>query len=678
MRERLHVLVVGISISILFACIYVYKPTLFVFLENKTYDTLLRSTLKGHDKALPVIVDLDERSLSQLGQWPWPRYRVATLLSKIQELGATSIGIDIVFAEEDQTSPKQLQSSIKQELNINLQFQGLPDELKDNDALLAKALARGNHSLGYKLLTNQDGNNKTPCLIHPQNIIFVGTSNSMPKENTLFNAKGVVCNINTLAQAAQSSGFINTLSDIDGVQRRTPLLMRYQGKIYPSLALATLMQAFDKRQVIINTNSTGIESLLINDTLIPTDPYGNLLINYYGRGRTFEYISAVDLLSDKIPKEKINNRVVLIGTSATGLSDLRVTPLDAEFPGVEIQATIIDNILNKEFISRPYYAIAFEFLSILCWGIISAILLAYSRAGWSFILLITLSCGMWYGAEWALIYWSVIVLPTVTILTQFTNFSAITLLKYWQEEKKAKQQAAALVQAQNVTIRGLASLAETRDPETGGHILRTQHYVKLLGEHLRTHPKFKDFLTDDTIDKLFKMAPLHDIGKVGVPDRILLKPGHLTPEEFEQMKLHTVHGYKTIQTIEEDLGPNPFLFIAKQIIYSHQEKWDGSGYPQGLKGEEIPIPGRLMALADVYDALISKRVYKKAIPHDKAVGIILHGRGTHFDPDITDAFMEIHEAFRVIALQFIDQNSTAVEGSQLDHPATIDQDKVAG
>jgi len=657
MKERLHILTVGVIISILFSCLYIYKPTFLIFLENKTYDTLLRNTLQKHSGTSLVIVDLDEKSLNQLGQWPWPRYRVATLLNKIQQLGAASVGFDIIFSEADQTSPQQLLSSIKQELNIDFQFQGLPDELKDNDALLAKTLENGKYSLGYKLLMSQSDYNKAPCLIYPQNIISISTGNLAPENKTLFNAKGIVCNINILADASQSSGFINTLSDIDGVLRRAPLLMRYKGEVYPSLALATLLNTIDKKQLFINTGPVGIESLRINNTVIPTDTYGNLLINYYGKGQTFEYISAVDILRDKIPKEKISNRIVLIGTSATGLNDLRVTPLDAEFPGVEIQATIIDNIQNKAFISRPYYAIAFEFLSILGWGIISTILLAYSRAGWSLILLVTLSCGMWYGAEWALIYWGIIALPTSTILTQFTNFSVITLLKFWQEEKKVKQQTEALVHAQDVSIRGLASLAETRDPETGSHILRTQHYVKALGEHLSSHPKFKTFLSDDTIDKLFKMAPLHDIGKVGVPDRILLKPGPLTPEEFEEMKLHTVYGYQTMQAIENDLGPNPFLLLAKQIIHSHQEKWDGSGYPQGLKGEEIPIPGRLMAIADVYDALISKRVYKEAMPHNEAVKLIAEGRSIHFDPDITDAFIEIHETFRTIAQKFTKKNA---------------------
>jgi putative two-component system response regulator len=211
---------------------------------------------------------------------------------------------------------------------------------------------------------------------------------------------------------------------------------------------------------------------------------------------------------------------------------------------------------------------------------------------------------------------------------------------------------------QDVTILTMASLAETRDNETGNHIRRTQHYVKALAIKLRDHPRFAGYFTDHVIDLLFKSAPLHDIGKVGIPDKILLKPGKLTPEEFEIMKTHTTLGRDAIEQAERQLGtPVEFLKVAKEIAYSHQEKWDGSGYPEGLSGDGIPVSARLMAVADVYDALISRRVYKPAFTHERAVELISEGRGKHFDPDITDAFMEIREEFRTIAKKFGDSDS---------------------
>lgn len=206
---------------------------------------------------------------------------------------------------------------------------------------------------------------------------------------------------------------------------------------------------------------------------------------------------------------------------------------------------------------------------------------------------------------------------------------------------------------QETTIHALASLAETRDNETGNHIRRTQNYVKTLAQTLRTHLRFSYYLTDEQIDMLYLSAPLHDIGKVGIPDYILLKPGRLDAAEFEIMKTHTTLGYQSILSATERLsGGSGFLTCAMEIALSHQEKWDGSGYPQGLSGDEIPISARLMAVADVYDALISERYYKKAFSHETAVGIILEGRGSHFDPDVVDAFKRIEGEFLAIATRF--------------------------
>jgi putative two-component system response regulator len=184
---------------------------------------------------------------------------------------------------------------------------------------------------------------------------------------------------------------------------------------------------------------------------------------------------------------------------------------------------------------------------------------------------------------------------------------------------------------QAVMIESLATLAEYRDPETGGHIKRTQNYVKALAVHLKSHARFREALDEETIELLYLSAPLHDVGKVGVRDHILLKAGRLDDTEFAEMKRHTLFGEEALRRTEQKLGKSTFLRHAREIAGSHQEKWDGSGYPRGLKGDEIPVSGRLMALADVYDALISKRVYKPPMPHEKAVAIIREGRGTHFD-----------------------------------------------
>jgi putative two-component system response regulator len=229
-------------------------------------------------------------------------------------------------------------------------------------------------------------------------------------------------------------------------------------------------------------------------------------------------------------------------------------------------------------------------------------------------------------------------------------------------EEKVLERTRQMEELQDVAMVAMGSLAETRDPETGNHIRRTQHYVKLLAMHLRHRDGYRDVLTPEAISMLFKSAPLHDIGKVGIPDAILLKPGKLTDEEFEVMKKHATYGRDAIASARKTLsGANNFLIFAEEIARSHHEKWDGSGYPEGLKGEAIPLSARLMAIADVYDALVTRRVYKPAFPHEQAVAIVREGRGTHFDPELVDGFLEIAGRFDTVAREFSDADA-AVSG----------------
>lgn len=243
---------------------------------------------------------------------------------------------------------------------------------------------------------------------------------------------------------------------------------------------------------------------------------------------------------------------------------------------------------------------------------------------------------------------------------------------------------------QDAGIRALANLAETRDHETGGHIRRTQAYVEVLARQLATHPRFTHYLTPRQIAVITKAAPLHDIGKVGIPDHILRKDtaltleefrvmqshsilgsdaielamrGALSDEEYRAMQMHCELGYQALDSAMMDLGEGPlaFLAVAKEIARWHHEKWDGTGYPDGLAGHGIPIPARLMALADIFDALTRRRVYKDSLSIGEATEIIVQSRGTHLDPDVIDAFVERHHQFVAIANRYAD--------SEIRHPS---------
>ncbi|HBC99374.1 MAG TPA: hypothetical protein DC053_08440 [Lachnoclostridium sp.] len=215
-------------------------------------------------------------------------------------------------------------------------------------------------------------------------------------------------------------------------------------------------------------------------------------------------------------------------------------------------------------------------------------------------------------------------------------------------EDLVRKKVAEVSASQMATIYALVKLSESRDDETGEHIVRTSQYCRLLSEKLWEMGAYKGEIDWSFIDSITQASPLHDIGKVGIPDAVLLKPGKLTPEEFEIMKTHATIGYETLASVEKKDTGSAFIKVGMEITLCHHEKWDGSGYPKGLKGEEIPISARIMALADVYDALRSKRVYKESYSHEKSLGIITQGRGSHFDPFLVDLFLENDFAFRDI------------------------------
>lgn len=244
-----------------------------------------------------------------------------------------------------------------------------------------------------------------------------------------------------------------------------------------------------------------------------------------------------------------------------------------------------------------------------------------------------------------------------------------------------------LIEMQTVLIESLAMLAEYRDEGTGKHIKRAQNYVKALAIELRKNPRYaeEEALTDQDIEAIYLSVPMHDIGKVGLRDDILLKPGKLDCDEYENMKLHTILGYDVIKHTVRKLKNSTFLKYAGDLAYTHQEKWDGTGYPQGLKGEEIPLVGRLMAVADVYDALISQRSYKDALTHEEARGIIVAGKGSHFDPDVVDAFLAIEETIKNIAVlyagfEYVDEQGKIIYGDEklsgIDHVLVVDDSRL--
>lgn len=655
-RWRGLILLYGCGITILACFLFIYRPTLLVLAEYKVYDAMVRALPQNGEGNSLVVVDLDERSLAEFGQWPWPRYRVAQLLDKLNRLNPRAVGLDILFAEPDRTSLHILQQELHRDFAVTLDVTGLPRQLANNDLALAQILAQGPFTLGYKFVFAASAPPGAETLLHPVPVVTQRDANTA-NNPMLFTAGGVIANIPELSGAVTSSGFLNYPADQDGVLRRVPLLIRFQDRVYPSMPLATAMQALGEKTVVLAMDSGRLQSVLLGKRRIPVDATGNLLLAFRGGQPLPVFVSAADILRDKVGREQIEGKIILVGTTATGLVDVHPTPLNPHSPGVSVHTTVIDNILTGRFISRPAWADGVELGLVVLLGLLSTFILAGAHPLFSLLVLFSGGGGLWLGSFLLLREKSIFLNPLTPVLVLFVNFAMLNLLKFWREEREVQKRARELVLAQHTTILSMTALAETRDNETGGHILRTQHYVRALAEHLATQPKYKKILDHTTIDLLYRSAPLHDIGKVGVADRILLHPGKLSPEEYSIMQKHTTYGFETLckaQSLLQNEQGHSFLRIAGEFAFSHHEKWDGSGYPRGLRGEEIPLAGRLMALADVYDAMISPRRYKSAYPHQQASQMIQEGSGSHFDPEVVRAFLAIEETFRQISQRFAD------------------------
>ena len=542
-------------------------------------------------------------------------------------MGAATVALDMVFAEPDR------------------------DGQRSDDALAAY-LREGRVVLGNAMRFDDPSPEGSACVLHPVGLALVHAGEDTG-EAPYFHATNVVCNLPELARAAGASGFMNAAPDADGILRRVPLVMEFDGRVYPSLALAATMAATGSRDPVLRISNVNTASLSVGKFVAPVDGRANALVRYRGKKQTFQYISAADVMTGRVPEGTLQDKVVFVGTTALGTREVVATPLDTLFVGVEVQATVADNLLQQDFLRRSQLGTALEGVVVLALGLLVAALVANTRtvvglAGTGLSI-----AGLWYFTGSMLSTTGVFVSPLVPTLGLIAGLTAMTLAKFTVERRRADTAGREKTNAQHLMIQTLLSLTETRDAETGRHSRRTQRYARLLAEQLSTQPQFGDYLTPDRIDLVASLAPLHDIGKVGVPDHILNKPGALTPEELAEMQRHPEYGYETILKAEARVGvrDDAILAVAKDIVYTHHERWDGAGYPRKLRGKEIPVEGRLMAVVDVYDATTTRTLYRPPMSHDDAVKFIVGRSATHFDPAVVDAFVSVADRFKAVSAE---------------------------
>jgi adenylate cyclase len=634
-KRRRLVFLCGLLPVVATAVLAIYRPAFLPRLDDAVYDGVMRSAPTRPPGKQVVIVDIDERSLSSIGQWPWRRDVVGQLIARLREMGAATIALDIIFAEPDRF---EIPAS-----------NGRVAPASPDDAL-SKVLRQGRVVLGYALTFDSAARVGSGCRLHPISLAVVH-----PRDETgevpYFRATGAVCSLPVLAEAAGASGFLNAAPDPDGILRRVPVVAELDGRLYPSLALAAVTAATGARDLTLRVSNVNAATLTVDAHDIPLDGRSNLLARYRGKKGTFPHLSAADVMTGGMPPGTLRDKIVFVGTTALGTREVVATPLDTLFAGVEVQATIADNLLEQSFIQRSAIGPILDTELTVVLGLLIAALVAGIGVIPGVLGAAAGVAAMWLGSAWLLASRGLFISPLFPTIGVISGLAVMTVAKVTIERRRADVAGREKKDTQRLMVQTLLSLTETRDAETGRHSRRTQQFARVLAEELSHHPDFRDYFTAERIDLLSNLAPLHDIGKVGIPDHILNKPGQLTPDELVEMRKHPELGRDVILKAEQQVGvhDDATLAMAKDIVYTHHERWDGSGYPQGLRGTDIPVPGRVMAIVDVYDAVVSRSLYSRTMSHVDTVKFIASGKGTHFDPVVVDAFVNVAAVIERVA-----------------------------
>ena len=437
--KNLSLPVIGISISFLVGICYVYQPYFVRFLDNKIYDIILRRNNISTTSDMVVIIDIDEKSLEEYGQWPWPRYRVALLLQKLRQTGARAVGMDILFAEPDNSSPINLKKSLKRDLDVDIGFTQLPLPLEDNDVLLADILKQGPFVIGFYFSFGQMKPGHRAHDLKPVPVSVISQDSASRTASTLLRAEGVISPLSLLSNAAPVTGFINTVKDRDGILRTTPILMEHEGSYYANLGLSTLWAGLQKPSLILKINEGGVESLRFGKTIIPLDRNGRFRLHFRGKQRTFNYHSAADVLNGTVDPKNFRGKLLLVGTSAAGLEDLRTTPFDIYFPGVEAQATLIDNILTGDFIKAPDWVPGLEFIATILAGLLVVVLISIASTKVVLPATITVALLCWLASEWTFTNHHFFVSPLFPLTNLAITFGILTFTRMYHTERDRAQ-----------------------------------------------------------------------------------------------------------------------------------------------------------------------------------------------------------------------------------------------
>lgn len=424
------------------------------FMELKTLNLRMVSRGQLPTGGETVIATVDEKSLSELGRWPWPRTTHAKLLDKLKKYGAKSVGFDIVFAEPDENSSLktilELSKEVKKTRIKDTRVQGLLNKKKmaaDTDAALAKSIGRSkNVTLGYFFhLSSEDVTHLSEEEIETaaENIANsryqIIKADSTPDESRLVHAYSAAVNLKPLSDAAENSGYFNAFPDSDGTIRWSPLVIKFQDNYYPSLALSLLLQYMDWPMLTLNMTAVGVEGISIGDIDIPTNERGWLLINYLGPAKTFPHYSISDIIKGRLSPDTFKDKIVIVGATATGIYDLRVTPYSNVYPGVEMHANVIDSILHQNFLQQSDFTKLLDVCSIVFFGLIMGFAIPRVKAIQGIVLSLLIVASFVVINTIIFSHFNVWLNLIYPVLTMITIYLGITVYRYITEEREKKK-----------------------------------------------------------------------------------------------------------------------------------------------------------------------------------------------------------------------------------------------
>ncbi len=430
----------GMAVTSVVVLWYLIHPSFIQYFIHKTTDVILATAEPKSSNGAVVVVDLDEKSLNKYGQWPWPRFRLAYLMEKIRKLGATSIGLNMILAEPDRTSPEVWQQALNKELKFQIDLEGVPRNLLDFDSILAETLSKGPFVLGFEFLFEDRDRESSSCRLHPINIVRVRERDSVPPLDSLFKARSVDCSLAQLSSTVSHSGFLNAAPDSDGLLRRIPLLMMYGDQVFPCFALSTLMKAKRTSQLLLKEAKSGQIFLLLENKPIPIDKKGHIALNFSSPIHKLNWISASDVLGEKVSRNILKDKIVFIASSASGLENIYQTPGKPIFHEVAIHAQLVNSILTENFIFRNHNTLLLE----AALGVILAICYfqCIARLGvlWNGLIGGLIVIGVWLGSINLFENRGILFSPLLPTAVVLFNYVVLMIYKYWRDDYFARKE----------------------------------------------------------------------------------------------------------------------------------------------------------------------------------------------------------------------------------------------